>query len=337
MRQYLLPKDGNFYKTNMHCHTTMSDGVLSPEEIKEIYMKEGYSVVAYTDHDLLIPENHLTDENFVALNGVELAMNIPDPEITRHKLLFHLCCIALEPDNLCTPYYHSSDYVWDGMAHRRPLAKPLPGVVEKEREYTAACFNDIVKEAKEHGFFVTYNHPDWSLEDQTTFGNYEGMDAMEIANFRCLTRGFLDYNPQTYDFFLRQGKRMYCVGGDDNHNNRGTEGTTKWDSFGAYTMIKAEKLEYRSITQALQDGNFYTSMGPKIHELWIEDGKLHIECSPAEKIIMTTARRRRDIVWAKEGETATEANFPIYPEDIYVRITVIDHRGRPADTNAYFL
>ena len=50
MRKYLLPETGNFYKSNLHCHTTMSDGQKTPEEIKELYMKKGYSIVAYTDH-----------------------------------------------------------------------------------------------------------------------------------------------------------------------------------------------------------------------------------------------------------------------------------------------
>ena len=37
MRKYLLPKDGNFYKANLHCHTTVSDGRLTPEEVKNAY------------------------------------------------------------------------------------------------------------------------------------------------------------------------------------------------------------------------------------------------------------------------------------------------------------
>ncbi|GEM_PF-2916627 len=30
MRKYLLPEDGMFYKANMHCHSTLSDGEFSP-------------------------------------------------------------------------------------------------------------------------------------------------------------------------------------------------------------------------------------------------------------------------------------------------------------------
>ena len=60
---------------------------------------------------------------------------------------------------------------------------------------------------------------------------------------------------------LRDGKRMYCIRADDNHNH---ESAPDWDSGGAWVMIKAEKLEYRTITKALEDGNFYASQGPEI-------------------------------------------------------------------------
>lgn len=61
----------------MHCHTNLSDGYLSPEQIKEHYKSKGYSVVAYTDHDILIPHDELNDENFLALHGFEMEINEP--------------------------------------------------------------------------------------------------------------------------------------------------------------------------------------------------------------------------------------------------------------------
>ena len=101
-------------------------------------------------------------------------------------------------------------------------------------------------------------------------------------------------------------------------------------------MIKAEKLEYRAITKALENGHFYASMGPEIKALWYENGMVHLECSPAEKIIFTVGQRRTRLIWTNEGEFVTEADFDINANDVYFRITVIDEKGRCADTNAYF-
>ena len=37
MKKHLLPESGNFYKANLHCHTILSDGQKTPEQIKEEY------------------------------------------------------------------------------------------------------------------------------------------------------------------------------------------------------------------------------------------------------------------------------------------------------------
>ena len=39
MKKYLIPNTGKFYKANLHCHTTISDGKFSPEEIKSFVEK----------------------------------------------------------------------------------------------------------------------------------------------------------------------------------------------------------------------------------------------------------------------------------------------------------
>ena len=55
----LIPEQGKFYKVNMHCHTNISDGKRSPEEVKEFYKKAGYSAVCFTDHEVLVPHKDI--------------------------------------------------------------------------------------------------------------------------------------------------------------------------------------------------------------------------------------------------------------------------------------
>ena len=49
----LIDKNLKQYKANLHCHTNISDGRLTPLEVKELYKSHGYSVIAYTDHDII--------------------------------------------------------------------------------------------------------------------------------------------------------------------------------------------------------------------------------------------------------------------------------------------
>lgn len=158
---------------------------------------------------------------------------------------------------------------------------------------------------------------------------------MEICNYSCMVMGYEEYNPRVYDDLLRAGKRLFCIATDDNHNH-GTPGTRTWDSFGGFTMIKAPSLQYEAVTAALENGDFYASQGPLIHALWFEDGMVHVECSPADRINLHVATRRDRLQAAESGVPLTHAAFAVHPDDGYFRITVTDASGRHADTRAYF-
>lgn len=327
MRKYLLPEKGNFYRANLHCHTRDSDGGSTPAEIKKTYQALGYDIVAYTDHDIMLDRNYLTDDKFLALNGYEMEINGRGAPEWGTMESCHICLIALEPDNLKQVCWHRSKYLYANAVNYRDKVLFYEDEPDYEREYTGVCISDMMKKGREKGFFVTYNHPTGSLEDYPTYINYYNMNAMEMYN------GANEYNPRVYDDMLRAGKRIYCIGGDDNHN--GPESTV--GCAGSWTMIKADKLEYRSVAQALKAGNFYATQGPEIYELWVEDGIMHIETSDAAKIWFTTAARRDKFVNAAEGEVLNSADYEISRDSTYVRVTVTDERGRTASTNAYFV
>ena len=105
MGMYLLGGNGQFYKANLHCHTNLSDGYLTPEEVKSLYKSHGYSIVAFTDHDILIPHKDLQDDSFLPLNGMEFTLVSPEEEAGlpgKHPTI-HLCMIGLEEDNITMP------------------------------------------------------------------------------------------------------------------------------------------------------------------------------------------------------------------------------------------
>ena len=105
MKKYLLPPK-NSYKANMHCHTNISDGKLSPEKVKEAYKAKGYSVVAYTDHDALIPHPELRDKDFLPLNGFEAEFLEDNGMFYGMRKACHLCIIALDENNITMPFFY---------------------------------------------------------------------------------------------------------------------------------------------------------------------------------------------------------------------------------------
>lgn len=336
MKKYLLPENGQFYKANLHCHSTVSDGRLTPEEIKKHYMEHGYSVVAYTDHDIMIPHDELAEENFLPLHGYEMEINeYWDGDFSLTKTC-HMCLIAMEPDNLKQVCWHRENYLFGNAPKYREQAQFYEEEPDYVRTYTPECISDMMQKGREKGFFVTYNHPVWSMEERDQYINYHHMHAIEICNYGCVVSGYDDYVPAIYDEMLRSGKRIYCIATDDNHNHRGITGPAS-DSFGGFTMIKADKLDYRTITSALEKGHFYASQGPEIKRLWYEDGVLYIECGPVKSIVFSFGTRRSEAFYAPEGEYLTSAHIPVVDNCIYVRVTVTDEKGKPANTNAYFV
>ena len=53
---YLISPYKKQYKANLHCHSTLSDGKKTPEELREMYKSHGYSILAITDHEY--PKKH---------------------------------------------------------------------------------------------------------------------------------------------------------------------------------------------------------------------------------------------------------------------------------------
>lgn len=339
MKKVFLSQDKNFYKANLHCHTNLSDGKCTPEQVKQIYLDKGYSIVAYTDHDIFIRHPELCDDKFLALNGFEIESNEPCNQTPYNFNILkscHFCCIALDPETEIQPGWNRKAYLFGNATNNAHLVKFDESQPDYWREHTGESRSEHMKMCRDAGFFVTYNHPTWSLEDYTDYMNFHGMHAFEIFNGSCICAGFDDYNPRVYDDMLRGGERIYCIGADDNHNFRPVE-ARRCDSGWAWTTVNAEKLDYKTVTQALLDGDFYASEGPEIYELWYEDGKVHVKCSDADRINYNTGRRCARTVLCDEGATLTEATFEISPEDVYFRLTITDKKGKHACTNAYFI
>ena len=329
MKQYLLPNTKGSYKANLHAHTTISDGKLSPEELKALYKANGYSVVAYTDHDVFIPHPELTDSDFLALSGVEIQFNGSNrfPGAIGEKKC-HLCLIAKSADTVEQPCWREEyAYIGNAAKHRERVrfCKDSYGFT---REYTPECINKLVAIAKEKGFFATLNHPVWSLESYEQYINYSEFDAFEIFNTACEMLGFTTASPAIYDDMLRSGKRIFAVAADDTHNTG--------DCFGGFVMIKADELKYDAVTKALADGDFYASTGPLFQEIYVEDGKLYVRTSDVVWVGLTTDARNSKCIRSQNGEALNEAVFALDPAWKYFRITVRDAHGNFAYSKAFF-
>jgi len=64
---------GRWYKGGVHCHSTRSDGGLSPGEVAEFYRSRGYDFLALTDHSRLTETDEFSTQRFLCLPAEELS------------------------------------------------------------------------------------------------------------------------------------------------------------------------------------------------------------------------------------------------------------------------
>ena len=330
MRKILFKNDKQTYKANLHCHTTISDGTCAPEQIKEMYKARGYSIVAYTDHNILKNHSYLNDGEFLALNSCEVNVNqrlLGEP--ARQAKTYHFNLYSEDPGISQTPELMRMDY----------------GDI--------AAINKYIQDRVAEQFLVCYNHPYWSMQTYEDYSGLKGCFAMEIYNNGCeVGDGYYGYNPQAYDEMLRCGNRLFCVSSDDNHNREAVEGPDR-DSFGGFVMINADSLSYCDIIESLKAGSFYSSQGPEIYEISIDDGgngasgagneggeggkggkKLRIKCSDVCLIVVYTDTRA---CFCKKGNPLNEVEFTLTGGEKYIRVMCRDSAKHDANSSAYWL
>ena len=325
MRIELLPKDLTYYKANLHSHSTLSDGSVTPEQMKEGYKAKGYSILAITDHNVFLPHNDLTEDDFLVLNGLEY--NI-DPNDGSGRTC-HFCAIAGDKNTVLQPLFHRTKYCVRGAVESRAFVKYDESLPDYERIYTGEGVSEMMKVCRDAGFFVTYNHPCWSVERYPEYMSYDGMHAMEIVNYGSVETGYPEVNEQVYDDMLIAGKRVFCSANDDNH-------TVQKDAFGGFNYILSPGLTYESVMEALFAGRYYASNGPRITALYAEDGTVHIEVPGAREIRVFTGFRRASRKIGTPDAPVTELQYTPDEKCRYVRFAVVDFEGKTAFTRAYF-
>lgn len=312
-KKYLLPNTGNFYKANLHCHSTFSDGKYTVEHLKEIYKAHGYSIVAFSDHNKLIPHTELEDNEFLPITAIEI--DISDPNTAPAILTYHI--------NFFSKDQNRSEFV--------PFT----------RTYDINHINKLIKDAADNGFLAQYNHPRWSYQTPSDFLPLKNLWGFEVFNTGCeveMVDGWGDYEYEvTCRNFYDNNKAFPApIATDDNHNHNDGENMDNplFDSFGGWTMVKAERLDYSSVMKSLEEKNVYASTGPEIFELYSEDGKVKIKTSPSCAVAMLTDSRPTSIV-RSHNDDITEAELNIPQGARWFRLEVHDTHGHKAMTMAY--
>jgi hypothetical protein len=285
---------GRFFRGNLHTHSTRSDGRLEPAAVVAAYRERGYDFLALTDHFMERFGYRITDTRSLRTPDFTtlLGAELHTPSLL-NGALWHLVAVGL-PLDFAPPH---TDESGPELAHRATAA----------------------------GAFLGIAHPAWygvSPEDALTLDAAHAIEIFNTGHTADSDRGDGWY---LADLLALRGCRLLAYAADDAHFG------DRPDHFGGWVHVRAESLDPDRLLAALKAGHFYSSTGPELHDVTIDDGTIRIACSPARAIHVVG---RGSVARYKLGEDLTGAVFPLDPFlNAYCRVTVTDAQGRRAWSN----
>ena len=296
-------------KGGLHCHTTRSDGRVTPEDVMKMHKENGYDFLALTDHRIYNMKNFAPELGLTIIPGMEFD-NIGLPAAHGSRC-FHTVCLGPTKED------------GNGFEHDQKFESANVPDQESYQPY----LDDI--HAKNN--LTIYCHPEWSATPPRYFDKMQGNFAMEIWNTGCPQDNNMDMDALYWDDLLGRGIRLFGVAVDDGH---AAHAHCK-----GWVMVNAEN-NVNSILNALKNGAFYSSCGPEIYDFYVKDGHCVIECSPVKKLRVHSDCHPTKVWHDPEGKLLTYAAFDIesHNQDYgYVRMSIMDENGNYAWTNPIFL
>lgn len=293
---------GQFYRGNIHTHSTRSDGVLEPEEVCRRYKAQGYDFIALTDHFVglcnypIVDTRPYRDDSFTTIIGAELHSGA-----MHNGELWHILAVGLpfdfEPSN--SPDHHPRDDQETGP--------------------------EIAQRAVDAGAFVTIAHPQWSMMNLDDARSIECAHAVEIYNHGCAVACDRPDGFHTLDLLLNEGRKLNLIATDDAH-------FYEPDHFGGWVMVKAEQNDPDLLLDALKAGNFYSSTGADLRHVELIGDKVIVKSSAVVTAIVQGSGCSTATV---HGESMTHAELDVssLKNSPWLRVTVIDAAGKRAWSN----
>lgn len=290
---------GQFWRGNIHGHSTNSDGALSPEEVCKAYRAQGYDFICLSDHFLArfgFPISDTTGfrgAGFTTILGAEV-----HAPATSRGVDWHILAVGLPAD--------------------------FPATAEDETGVALAA------RCAAAGAFVAVAHPHWyNLQPEDALA-LESAHAVEVYNHTCGMRTARGDGAAMWDALLSAGRRVTGIAVDDSHFQPGA-----FDGFGGWVMVKAESNAPDALLAALKAGRFYATQGPVIEDLRREGDTLVLSTSPATHVFAVGPVATSAHV---DGVSRTRATLPLDVfHGGWCRVVVRDAMGRQAWTNPLWL
>ena len=306
----------NFYKGNIHTHTTKSDGDESPIKVTEWYKAHGYDFLVLTDH------NHRTILDYGNTTETSVTpLMIPGEEVT----------LSFQKDDVAVPIHIN------GIGIER-VVEPI------QAETVVSTIQANVNSIKEAGGIASINHPNYKWAFTTSeLIQVDGATAIEVFNGHAGSNGYggktKSSSEQIWDAILSAGKLIYGVATDDSHHYH--DFTPRMANPGrGWICVQAESLSESSIMDSIKNGNFYASTGVYLDELVSSNNTINISIRTEDddplnlpEYVTTITGYEGDILHETDS---LNVNYQLPKNAHYARATIKSSEGFKAWTQPIF-
>jgi predicted metal-dependent phosphoesterase TrpH len=192
----------------------------------------------------------------------------------------------------------------------------------------------------EHGGVAYLAHPYWTGTPSSGLSLGDGVAGIEVYNAGCELEVGRGLSTVHWDELLARGSGCFGIAADDSHH-------AERDSGLAWVWTRVAERSAAAVLDALASGSFYSSTGPVLQKLRIEEGSIEVECSPSGRVTLCTGRKRGtsvssgpfglryggEILAESDDGEITRARLERPPRTPYGRLELVDPYGRKAWTN----
>ncbi len=223
----------------------------------------------------------------------------------------------------------------------------IVGIGVHEVRAAANAPSDFVSAIHDDGGVAIVAHPSWSGLEGTDVLAATEADAVEVWNAGCELEVARGDSSIQWDSALARGAALGGVAADDSHY-------PGFDSARSWVALRLGALTTDEVLVALKQRRYYSSTGPILREVEVDDDTVRVVCSPAKSIhvlgppVMGSGlvagtmglthraeRRRHDDGWAEgtlDDDGLTGGTFQVAHAS-YFRVVVEDLAGRRAWSN----
>ena len=294
-----------WYKGNTHTHTLNSDGDSTPDEVVQWYRSHRYNFLVLTDHNFLTSVDglnalHGADGKFLVIRGEEVTDSLGGKPLHINGL-----DVASKVD----PQKGST--VLEILQRNVDAIRKASGVPHiNHPNFGWAITPDELRQVKDNRLFEVFNgHP------QVNNLGGGGVPGAEAA----------------WDAILSNGTLLYGLAVDDAHTFKDPGNPAVAGPGRGWIMVRAPRLDARSILDAIERGDFYASTGVVLADYQATATTISL------KVATTSFAKYRIQFIGSGGKVLSEApaasaSYTFTGTEGYVRAKVLESNGAIAWT-----